>query len=50
MEKDQVFFLQFPTNTKVRSLPFVEYPLIDYLWTPISSHTISEVRFWMTDD
>ena len=40
----------FPTNTKVRSLPFVEYPLIDYLWTPISSHTISEVRFWMTDD
>ena len=40
----------FPTNTKVRSLPFVEYPLREYLWTQIGSHTISEVRFWMTDD
>ena len=48
-KKSGVLFT-FPTNTKVRSLPFVEYPLREYLWTGINSENKSEIRFWMTDD
>ena len=40
----------FPTNTKVRALPFKEHPQIDYLWNKINTKYISEVRFWLTDD
>ena len=40
----------FPTNTKVRALPFKEHPQIDYLWNEINTKYISEVRFWLTDD
>ena len=40
----------FPTNTKVRALPFKEHPHIDYLWNEINTKYISEVRFWLTDD
>ena len=40
----------FPTNTKVRALPFKEHPQIDYLWNKINKKYISEVRFWLTDD
>ena len=40
----------FPTNTKIRALPFREHPQIDYLWNKINTKYISEVTFWLTDD
>ena len=40
----------FPTNTKIRALPFREHPQIDYLWNKIGTSHISNVRFWLTDD
>ena len=35
----------FPTNTKVRALPFKEHPHIHYLWNEINTKYISEIRF-----
>ena len=40
----------FPTNTKIRALPFREHPQINYLWNKIGTSHISNVRFWLTDD
>ena len=48
-ERSDVLFT-FPTNTKVRALPFKEHPHIDYLWNEINTKYISEIRFWLTDD
>ena len=48
-ERSNVLFT-FPTNTKIRALPFREHPQIDYLWNKINANYISEVRFWLTDD
>ena len=48
-ERSDVLFT-FPTNTKVRALPFKEHPIIDYLWNEINTKYISEIRFWLTDD
>ena len=48
-KRSEVLFT-FPTNTKVRALPFKEHPQIDYLWNEINTKYISEVRFWLTDN
>ena len=47
--RSDVFFA-FPTNTKIRALPFKEYPEVDYLWSKINTNYISRVRIWVTDD
>ena len=39
----------FPTSTKKRSLPFEIQPN-NYLWNRINTKTITEARFFMTDD